>query len=69
MYRKLKQGSLKITNISVSDTTPPIEVLTIVNGEGDPGYLNTCCTSPLNPVALPLMELQIHSPSLPLRSS
>ncbi len=41
--RELKKGSCKVTNISVSDTNPPIEVVTTWEGEGDPGYLNTCC--------------------------
>ncbi|CAD6582714.1 MAG: hypothetical protein TREMPRED_003372 [Tremellales sp. Tagirdzhanova-0007] len=38
---ELKRGSSKITNVSISDSNPPIQILTTAYGEGDPGYLNT----------------------------
>ena len=40
-HRELKRGSSKITNVSISDSNPPIQILTTAYGEGDPGYLNT----------------------------
>lgn len=41
--RKLKKGWLKVTNFSQANGDPSVEVKTVFEGEGDPGYLNTCC--------------------------
>ena len=43
LLRELKKGSLVLTNLSVSDTFPPIEVKTTLYAEGDPAYISTCC--------------------------
>ncbi|TEB38155.1 hypothetical protein FA13DRAFT_1657074 [Coprinellus micaceus] len=37
-----KKGSFTITNVTTSDSTPPINVTTIMTGQGDPGYASTC---------------------------
>lgn len=43
--RERKKGSFTITNVTTSDSTPPINVTTIMTGQGDPGYASTCSAS------------------------
>lgn len=35
---QMNNGSFEITNVTTSDSTPPINVITTMTGKGDPGY-------------------------------
>jgi hypothetical protein len=38
----MEKGWYRVTNISRSDS-PAVEIKTTFEGQGDPGYINTCC--------------------------
>jgi hypothetical protein len=65
-HRKLEQGWYKIENVSET-TNPNIQVITKVNGSGDPGYLNTCCTHFSLTSPSVKADRQLCWPSRPLR--
>lgn len=45
--RQLKTGHYQVTNLSIEEPSipdhKPVKILTKFEGDGDPGYLNTCC--------------------------
>ncbi|KAF5317401.1 hypothetical protein D9611_003935 [Ephemerocybe angulata] len=43
---EMEKGSITLTNVTTSDSTPPIKVQTTITGKGDPGYLLTAGKSP-----------------------
>jgi hypothetical protein len=39
--RQMQKGFFNVTNITASTTSPPVQVMTVIKGRGDPGYLLT----------------------------
>ena len=39
--RQMRKGFFDVTNITASTTSPPVQVMTVIKGRGDPGYLLT----------------------------
>jgi hypothetical protein len=39
--RFMQKGYFGVTNITTSTSTPPVNVKTVIKGNGDPGYLLT----------------------------
>lgn len=37
----MQKGFFKITNLTISSSSPPVKVKTVIKGQGDPGYLLT----------------------------
>ncbi|KAF6760297.1 Saccharopine dehydrogenase-domain-containing protein [Ephemerocybe angulata] len=60
---EMEKGSITLTNVTTSDSTPPIKVQTTITGKGDPGYLLTAVM--ISECALSLLFWQPSRPNTP----